>query len=200
MMLVSFFVLHQTGTFRLVKKDGAARFTLDKATDNTAPPRPLPSAGVGAAREDMKEETGEQEGSAAGEGMATCASADDQLEPSEHGTDIPVGKRVKNAVKKIDDARVSVFSYAILSKQTEAVKLIFALVVKLFKPKTRMVRGVRRTRHAFTETSFVRNTPRDSNVGVSHSHLMVPFRRTSRCSLGISWLHPNPTDTPVPRI
>lgn len=117
-----------------MKENGAARFTLDKETDNAVLLQPRPSVGVTEAKEDMKEDTVDKRSEQENTG------ADDPLETSERGTDLPVGKRVKNAVKAIDSAKVSVFSYAIMSGQTPAVELVFNLVVKLFRSRTRMVR------------------------------------------------------------
>ena len=105
-----------------MKESGTSRFTLEKESDNAAMPRPLASIDVVATREDMKED------------------ADDSAEASERGAELPVGPRVEKAVKAINVANVSVFSYAILSRRTEAVELVFDLVVKLFKEQPRVVR------------------------------------------------------------
>lgn len=106
-----------------------------------------PSVGVEMEQE-IKEERHEEkiEIDEASQQESTTASdgTDDPLDVSEGGLKIPVGESVKNAVKKIDDARVSVFSDAIISGQPRAVELIFDLVVQLFGNKTHMVRDASR--------------------------------------------------------
>lgn len=143
----------QTGKFSLVKDDGRGRFTL--ATDHGAP-----GDGTG----DQKQETGEgketedekqeikdendesenkEENEEKGEGSGGVEA---QAEGNRRGSKITADwtederQEVREAVLAIDNARYSVFSYAILSGKMDAVQFIYDLVVNLFSGLSQKVR------------------------------------------------------------
>lgn len=131
---------HQTGSFRLVKLEGAARISLDNQSGNAA----VSSLPTVVAPEDMKEESDEEDkaNDRGREPESNAAAANDDAPPGFDGrsTDLPVDETVKKAVEAIDAENVSIFSYAIMSGHTDAVEFVYDLVIKLFEPEDPMVR------------------------------------------------------------
>eukprot|EP00903_Cladosiphon_okamuranus_P014653 g13587.t1 len=119
----------ETGVFKLVKKDGAASFILAEEGNDAA----TSSSGGEKTKEEVKRS--EERKSTDGESQEESTTAGADAMGSAGAAEIPSGRSVKEVVEKIDAARVSLFSYAIISGQTKAVEFVFDLVVKLFGKK-----------------------------------------------------------------